>query len=212
MLWIFDLDGTIYYPVTPVEKAVVNRMRNFFSTRLGIPVDEYEALRLHLKQKHRTEYTLQAFCREYGWNFDEVVKECYLTVSYKDIGIQPTPGLQTIQELPGEKWILTNAPVAYAKTILQQVGVREVFTRILGLGETESFTKPHPEAYQRVQHHGPIIMIEDTPANLHIPKELGWTTVLLILSDKMETPPTYVDMVINDLSELHKLARRLNRS
>jgi putative hydrolase of the HAD superfamily len=207
MLWVFDMDNTLYGPTQEIERIVTARMKAVLCARAVIPEDAYEKRRGELKRIHATDDTILAFAMEYGLPYEDLIRETYLfqPLSCYEMGLRP--GAKTIQDLPGKKSVLTNSPILYAQAILTCFGITSWFETIYANQPATPIKKPLPAAYRHIVSQEPVVMIEDSEANLLVPKQLGWTTIWFPVRQQEPPFPPHVDHVIDDLSLLRGLLR-----
>jgi putative hydrolase of the HAD superfamily len=91
------------------------------------------------------------------------------------------------------------------------MGVRDLFTAVIGIEDLGFEPKPGVRAYRRLlsaQRLAPsrCIMIEDSPANLRTAKRLGMRTVLV---GRGLRRPAYVDVRIASILDLRRRVGRL---
>lgn len=183
-LWVFDNDGTLYKTVTPIRTAVEAKMNAFIALHFGISTPEAIAKRQGLLEKHGKEYTLIALRDEEGVDPDLFVSETYLAVDPRDCCILPNPTLRImLEELRGEKVVLTNNPSLFARGILATVGILEVFTTVYGMAEIGYVSKPHADAFSMVStalaEHRPVVVVDDSVANVRFVHAMGAQTILV---------------------------------
>lgn len=206
MDWIFDLDGTLYSPISVLWEFLEKELRHYFIETLKLPVnwspDEQNALRLKWKSKQ----TVVAYAKEFGLDFDEVVRATHFSI-LDTVPIERRPGIDTIRDLPGKKWILTNSPEAFARATLEKLQLDDVFDGVFGIRSDLLYSKPDRESYARINVGSRVCMIDDWHENLVVPKEQGWKTIWFpeIGVDRPILCPSYVDKEITSLVELTDL-------
>ena len=120
------------------------------------------------------------------------------------------PVRHALQRLPGRKLLFTNAPLAYAETVLGLTGLDSLFAAVYSVESLNFQPKPMLAAYRnllRVERLSPrrCIMVEDSLANLVTAKTLGMKTVWV--STGLRDSPS-VDVKVRSVREL---PRHLNR-
>jgi len=209
--WIFDLDGTLYASQNDVWGRLFPRIVRYFSKKICKTEAEVSAECDVLKLKHGTHQTIVAFMREYeiefneyGLDFDMIVHYVYDGI-FSGLCVEPRLGLETIANLPGRKWVLSNSPETFVHDMLVHLGVRDVFNGIFGVRSDALYAKPEARSYDRVPVESDrIIFVDDGDINLHMPAYYGWGTVWFPEDETLELQPnqTHVHKRIHSLSEL----------
>jgi len=202
MLWIFDMDNTVYGPANIIKQTVVQRMKIVLSKLVGIKEEEFISLQELLKNKHKTDDTVLAFALEFHLPYENLIRQIYLASDLSVFSISLRKGAHHIPQLPGQKWILTNSPYIFAKEILAFLNIGDWFQQIHANGPKTLIKKPLASAYRHIEYHGRIIMVEDSEKNLVVPKRLGWTTVWFLEQPQKSPLPTHIDYQIQDLASL----------
>lgn len=203
--WIFDLDGTLYTPLEHVWKITLLHMRRYFIETLGLPITLSLEEQELIKAKWQTTQTTVAYCNEFQLDFDALVSATHLPI-LNHIVVTPRLGTETIQHLPGKKWVLTNSPELFAHAMLRHINL-DIFDEVFGIRHDQQCAKPNPKSFQRVPVGSHVVMIDDWHENLIIPFNLGWTTVWF---PEINHPgpielPSYVNLKITSLSQLTSL-------
>jgi len=130
-------------------------------------------------------------------------------------GILESPQLAAaIARLPGRRLIFTNGSRRHAESIINRLGISELFDGICDIAALDYVPKPARTAYDRLLKLHAITapraaIFEDLPHNLEIAHALGMTTVL-VCPDKMDHParvkiddwhnlPPYIDHMTGEL-------------
>ncbi len=99
--------------------------------------------------------------------------------------LQPNPKLEEmLSSIPLRKAVFTNADGEHARRVLDILGVRHHFERIIDVRDSEFNSKPHPSAYQRAldildTRPDECVMVDDSADNLAPAKAMGMLTVLV---------------------------------
>jgi putative hydrolase of the HAD superfamily len=110
------------------------------------------------------------------------------------------------------KVVFTNASREHAERVLDLLGIRHHFHRIIDVRDVEYESKPQPVAYERVcELLGTLpeecILVEDNARNLIAARELGMVTVLV--QDGTGTTDEGADFVISEIEELGTVLARI---
>jgi len=200
MRWIFDLDDTIYYPVSQVRENVLKLMKEKLLAEISLSEQAYEKTRIALKEKYRTNETIEAFAKEFHLDYARLIQETYVA------GVQQTEivgrqGLDSLKTLSGEKWVFTNALDVFAKAILEKLGMTRVFGKVLAASPACPVEKTHPDSLNRIPKEGINVFVDHNLVNLHIYHQQHGQTVWFPI-DFTKDKPDFVDKVISDFSEL----------
>ena len=204
---LFDLDNTLYPKSLGIFDLVIERIRGYMETQMGLEI----GLAQRLRQEYIRQYgsTLRGLMIHYSLNPDDYLRYVH------DVGVEekisPNPALAGLLEsLPVEKCIFTSGHLPYARRVLRCLGVEQHFPRIFDIIFTHFIPKPNPEPYRQVLDSLGVegrqcMMVEDLPANLQPAKKLGMTTVLV--GQKRDEMDGFVDYEIADVLELRKVLK-----
>jgi putative hydrolase of the HAD superfamily len=185
-----DLDNTLYPPDAGVMSAVGHRMVCYIVQRLGVPLHEAEQLKREYYQRYGT--TMRGLILHHG-----IDPEDYLTFVH-DVPlrryIQPDPNLEAmLANIPLRRVVFTNADRVHASRVLDVLGVRHHFERIIDIRDFGFNSKPHWGAYRRIleildAYPHECIFVEDSAENLIPAKALGMLTILVGNKSSPEAP------------------------
>lgn len=120
----------------------------------------------------------------------------YITanLNYKLLGGKKVQLIKDLHELSNINIVaFSNAPKQYAKRVLQELGLYELFgeERIYAVDDVLPACKPEPEAFEKIfKALGGVrpeqcIMVEDSMKNVRCAKQLGSKTVLVVGAGKL---------------------------
>jgi putative hydrolase of the HAD superfamily len=170
--------------------AVGRRMVRYIVERVGVPPQDAEQLKLEYYQQYGT--TMRGLILHHG-----IDPEDYLAFVH-DVPLssylQPNPNLNTM--LAGiilRKAVFTNADGEHAGRVLDLLGIRHHFERIVDVRDIGFNCKPHPSAYRRIldvfgARPDECVMVDDSAENLAPAKALGMLTVLVGNESSPEAP------------------------
>lgn len=181
-LWVFDNDGTLYDDrLAHIE--FVEHLGLYLAGLLGISIEDAKILGERLKAKHNTSSTVIAVVREFHLNIREVIERTYLCINL-DLCHDPVEDSErneALARISGRKVILTNNPSAFARRIVERIGLHQHFDDIVGMEETAFALKPDLGAFLAVMRRHPdatrIFFCDDSRENLDIAATLGWKTI-----------------------------------
>ena len=142
-----DLDNTLYPPDSGLMRAVGRRMVRYIVERVDVPPQDAERLKLEYYQQYGT--TMRGLILHHG-----IDPEDYLAFVH-DVPlegyIQPNPDLNTmLTGIPLRKAVFTNADREHAIRVLDLLGVRHHFERIVDVRDFGFNSKPHLSPYQAI--------------------------------------------------------------
>jgi putative hydrolase of the HAD superfamily len=211
-VWIFDLDNTLYPEDCNLFAQVDQRMGEFISRLLGVPLQYARHLQKTYYRQFGTTLTgLMQVHRMDPKPFLDYVHDLDLSV------VKEHPELAAaLDALPGRKLIFTNGSRAHAERVAGKLGVLQCFEGIFDICDAGYVPKPTASCYQHFcRAHGvdaaAAAMFEDIPVNLEAPHALGMTTVLVhtaAASDRpvhqmirsWTEPPEHVHHMTHDLA------------
>lgn len=172
--WAFDLDNTLYPAKSDLFSQVNVRMREFVGKTLNL-----EAGEAHKVQKayfHEFGTTLRGLMTHHHINPQDYLDYVHDIDLYP---IQPNPVLaDMLNELPGQKYIFTNASKGHAERVMDKLGIADAFSGIYDIVSADYTPKPAPEIYDDFLNTFEIdaqncVMVEDMARNLKPAHALG---------------------------------------
>lgn len=222
--WIFDLDNTLYPAECNLFAQVDQRMCEFISGYLQVPVEEARRLQKGYYLDYGT--TLAGLMSRHGLEPSEFLDYVH-DIDFSVLPEAPDLG-RALDRLPGEKFIFTNGTAVYAKKVAGKLGVLERFSGVFDIAGAGYVPKPQTAAYESfLKAHGVAphraAMFEDLPHNLEAPHALGMATVLVKSRyfdhpaqreiDDWQELPQHVHHMTEDLTGfLNEIARALAQS
>ncbi|MEP4380112.1 MAG: pyrimidine 5'-nucleotidase [Alphaproteobacteria bacterium] len=176
--WIFDLDNTLYPASTGLMAQVSSRMTTFVADLLGVEPESALVEQKRMFREHGT--TLRGLM-----NYHAVDPTAFMAyVHAVDYGlVDENPRLaRVLRALPGQKIVYTNASVPHAESVLERLGIADVFAGIFDVAAADYVPKPNPRPYDVLAaRHGVepsrAVMVEDIAHNLAPAAAMGMTTL-----------------------------------
>jgi len=206
---LFDLDDTLYPRHAGVMDQIRDRMLVYLQARLNLSPGEADALRRRYFQTYGTtmrglQINYQIDTEEYLAYVHDIPLHHYLTANTRLDSV-----LASIAET---KVIFTNSSREHATRVLDLLGIRHHFDRIIDVRDVGYESKPQPAAYQQAcRLLGALpeecVMVDDNTRNLQPAKALGMTTVLVLDGNDPiagHADPT-ADHVISAIEEIAKV-------
>jgi putative hydrolase of the HAD superfamily len=176
--WIFDLDNSLYPASCDLFALIDIRMGEFIQRLLACDPDE--ARRVQKQHFHDHGTTLAGLMREHGVDpnqFLDFVHDIDLARLTADPQL-----VAALDRLPGRKFVFTNGDEAYARRVLDRLGLGNAFDGLHDIHAMDYVPKPDPAAYAAMCERHAIdpkraLFVEDMARNLAPAKALGMVTV-----------------------------------
>jgi putative hydrolase of the HAD superfamily len=144
--WLFDLDNTLHHASVSSFRGIDQRMTDYIEQHVGVSRQEADALRA--RYLHHYGATLLGLVRHHS-----VQPRHFLHETHQLPGLEATlrthrADVQALARLPGRKFILTNAPGAYAWRVLRALGLHRHVHGVLSIEDMFHFgdLRPKPDA------------------------------------------------------------------
>lgn len=217
-VWLFDLDDTLHDASHAIFRTIDRRMTDYVARELEVARDEANRLRTLYWRRYGA--TLLGLVRHHGVDAHHFLRETH-DFDVAEL-LRAERGLAHLfARLPGRKVLLTNAPRAYARSVLRELRLHSHITARYTIERMRvhgSF-RPKPSqlmlrtmlARERIRA-ADAVLIEDSARNLKSARGLGLKTVLItrhgVLPARRRLAGSYVGLRIHTL---HALARRMPR-
>ena len=219
-VWLFDLDNTLHDAGGFVFGELRQSMRAYIQRELG--VDANEAMRLNLHYWQRYGATLLGLVRHHGVKATHFLHDTHRMPGLEQRVSGHRHDFAALRRLPGRKFILTNAPRAYALRVLGALGIVDLFDGVMAIEDMAMFghLRPKPDArmlramaWQLGVPPRRCILVEDTLVHQRAARSVGMGTVWMqrfARRDMHAGPnatrwamrPAYVDRRVRRLSAL----------
>ena len=181
----FDLDGTLYSDSSGLWSEIKNRIDRYLLEVMGFGPEQAARLRNDYLEHYGT--TLRGLQLNH-----HIDTENYLRFVH-DIPLEkylkPDGRLRSlVSRLRRPHWIFTNSSSEHANSVLEALGVRELFPRIIDIRALDFLCKPLEGAYLRalqiagLESAEGVLLIEDSERNITPAVKLGFQTVYLSLN------------------------------
>jgi len=214
LVWFFDLDDTLHDASHAIVHQIDARMTDYVERHLR--VDRAHANELRLTYWRRYGATLLGLIRHHAIDAHHFLRETHdfdvASLLRFERGL-----VQLFARLPGRKVLLTNAPSAYADSVLLGIGLhRHIGTRYaIESMRVHGTFRPKPSramlrhmlARERAAR-GVAILVEDNASNLKAARAAGFRTVLVGRGGRSSSA-SYVDLRVRSLRDLPRALARL---
>lgn len=178
--WLFDLDNTLYPEESGFMTQVESRMTDFVEIVTGLPRAEAYALQKKYYMEHGL--TLTGLMKHHGAepkDFFALHHDLSLEALTHDPDL-----LAALENLPGKRYVFTNADDKHAERVLAHLGLDHLFHDVFHIHSFGYAPKPDPLGFHRmIDAHGmkprTTAFFEDSERNLKPAADLGMTTVLV---------------------------------
>jgi putative hydrolase of the HAD superfamily len=203
--WIFDLDNSLYPASADLFALIDIRMGAFIQQLLGCGEEEARKVQKGFFRDHGT--TLAGLMANHGTDPREFLAYVH-DIDLARISADPRV-LAALDRLPGRKFVFTNGDEAYARRVLDRLGLANAFDGLHDIHAMDYVPKPDPRAYALMcERHGiapeRALMVEDMARNLAPAKALGMVTVWIDNGSDQAShaaDPAMIDYRITDIAE-----------
>ncbi len=145
-VWLFDLDNTLHNASLSSFPGIDARMTAYIARELQLPHDEANALRAHYLRRYGA--TLLGLVRHHGVRAAHFLHDTHLLPELESQARGHAHDFAALERLPGRKYVLTNAPRAYAQRVLAALGAAHHFDGVLAIEDMAMFgdLRPKPDA------------------------------------------------------------------
>ncbi len=221
-VWLFDLDNTLHDASHAVFGELRQSMTAYIEQELGVSHDEANQLRVRYWRRYGA--TLLGLIRHHGVSAQHFLHHTHLLPGLEARLRSPAADRYALRHLPGKRYVLTNAPRAYALRVLQHLGIANCFDAVLSIEDMVMFghwrPKPDVRMFRRLvaQLRVPArqcMLVEDTLEHQKSARQAGMQTVWMqgfvrraaaSSSDAARSPwarrPAYVDRRVSRLRDL----------
>ena len=206
---LFDLDDTLYPRSAGIMIEIRRLIMDYIQTRHELSAEESDTLRARYLHAYGT--TMRGLQANHGIDPDDYLEHVHAIPLHEFL--QPNAELDAVLDtLPQEMIVFTNASREHAERVLEVLGIRRHFSRIVDVRDMAYESKPQPSAYRRIcQLLGvspeECLLVEDNVRNLCPAKEIGMSTVLV--GDSSQAHHPCVDHAINGIEEIGQVLAKM---
>ncbi|MBI3350179.1 MAG: pyrimidine 5'-nucleotidase [Burkholderiales bacterium] len=214
-VWLFDLDDTLHNASHSAFPALNASMTAYIQTHLGLSSDAAVALRHGYFSRYGA--TLTGLQRHHGVKAAHFLHETHQLPGLDAQLHGHAHDLAALRRLPGRKFLMTNAPRAYAERVLAAIGLAGVFERLICVEDMSCFgqSRPKPDArmFRMVLARLKLrpercVLVEDTLIHQKTARGLGMATVWMQRwlrqagAARLHRRPVYVSQRVPSLAAL----------
>src|SRR4051794_13053543 len=201
--WIFDLDNSLYPASADLFALIDVRMGRFIQHLLGCGEEEARTVQKRFFRDHGT--TLAGLMANHGTDpraFLDYVHDIDLARLSADPRV-----VAALDRLPGRKFVFTNGDEAYARRVLDRLGLANAFDGLHDIHAMDYVPKPDPRAYAALCERHAIdparaLFADDMPRTPEPAKALGMVPVWTNNGSEQATraaDPVFIDYHIDDI-------------
>ena len=225
-VWLFDLDDTLHDAHNAAMGEIREAMGVYIRRELGLTEAEANALRTRYWLRYGA--TLLGLVRHHGVRAAHFLHDTHQLPGLEARVRGHAADLAALRRLPGRKYILTNAPAAYAARVLAALGLARAFDGVFSIEDMHLFgdLRPKPDArmFRALAarlgvHPTRCVLVEDTLVHQKAARRVGMQTVWmqrwlhqagrdplghhgLQRAARLHRRPAYVDRRVRRLREL----------
>lgn len=182
--WLFDLDDTLHDASHAAFGPTHRAMTDYVVAHLAMAPDEAHALCKRYWDRYGA--TLLGLVRHHGVCAAHFLEETHRLPGLESRLRMSAHDRAALARLPGRKFVLTNAPRAYALRVLRTLGLADLFDGILCIEDMRMFGHHRPKPDARMLRHvaarlktppSRCVLVEDTLMHQRAARGIGMKTV-----------------------------------
>jgi putative hydrolase of the HAD superfamily len=219
-VWLFDLDDTLHDASSASMPHLHVSFGEYIQAHLGLTKEQSDALRRRYWQRYGA--TLLGLVRHHGVKAAHFLDQTHRLPGLEQRVRGHRPDLAAIARLPGRRYVLTNAPAAYAQRVLGVLGIGALFDGVIAIEAMHMFGRLRPKPDARMLRRlvarlrvpaARCVLVEDTLVHQRAARRVGMKTVWM--QRWLPAPrrrgasrrPAYVDLKTRHLQQLHRRFR-----
>jgi putative hydrolase of the HAD superfamily len=186
-VWLFDLDNTLHDASHAVFGQLNPAMTDYIVEHVGVPPEAAALLRTHYWRRYGV--TMLGLVRHHGVDAGH-----FLEVTHRLPGLESRlrmfgPDRAALQHLRGRKFIVTNAPRAYALRVLAALRLLGQFDGVISIDDMQMFGEHRPKPDARMLRHlaavlkvkpSRCVLVEDTLEHQRSARSIGMRTAWML--------------------------------
>ena len=183
-VWLFDLDDTLHDASSASMRELHVSMGRYIEDNLGLSKPDSDALRRKYWQRYGA--TLLGLVRHHAVKAAHFLHHTHLLPGLEARVRGHAADIVALKRLKGRKFILTNAPAAYAARVIGVLGIAHLFDGVITIEDMHMFgdLRPKPDArmLRRVAARLRVspsrcVLVEDTLDHQKAARRVGMGTV-----------------------------------
>lgn len=220
-VWLFDLDDTLHDAHRSTMPGLSVAMGQYIERELGLGKPESDALRRRYFQRYGA--TLLGLIRHHAVKAAHFLHHTHLLPGLEAEVRSHPHDVAALAALPGRKYVLTNAPRAYALRVLTTLDLLPLFDGVYTIEDMAMFGQLRPKPDARMLRRlaaqlrvppSACVLVEDTLQHQKAARRIGmktvwmrrWIHALPARARDRARRPAYVDLQVRSLLELRRRA------
>ncbi len=182
-VWLFDLDNTLHDASHAAFGELHVAMGHYIATHLGVAADAAGSLRERYWLRYGA--TLLGLVRHHGVRAAHFLDETHRLPGLEARLRTSAHDRAALARLPGRKFIVTNAPRAYASRVLKALRIDSLFDGVITIETMTMFGDLRPKPDARMLRRLAVrlgvrpsrcVLVEDTLVHLKAARSVGMRT------------------------------------
>ena len=182
--WLFDLDDTLHDASLAAIRHTEAAMTAYMVEHLALSHEEATVLRRHYWRRYGA--TLLGLVRHHGVKASHFLEETHRLPGLEARLRTSAHDRAALRRLPGRRFIVTNAPRAYALRVLRTLRLAGLFDGIVCIEDVKMFGQHRPKPDARMfralaarlkTRPSRCVLVEDTLAHQRSARRVGMKTV-----------------------------------
>ncbi len=215
-IWLFDLDDTLHDATNASMPGIRDAMSDYMVRHLGLSDEEARARRNHYWRRYGA--TLLGLVRHDGVKAEHFLHHTHVLPGLEQRVRGHRADIAALAKLRGRRYIVTNAPAAYALRVLGTLGITHLFDGVWSIEDMSMFGQLRPKPDARMLRHlaarlgvppAACTLVEDTLVHQKAARRVGMGTVWMQRwlparggPERLHRRPAYVDRRIRRLKAL----------
>ena len=183
-VWLFDLDNTLHNASFAAFPGINEGMSTYIETVLAVSRGQADVLRNDYLRRYGA--TLLGLVRHHGVKAAHFLHDTHLLPGLEGRVHGHPHDFDALRQLRGRKFILTNAPRAYAERVVAALGIAPLFDGLLSIEDMHMFGQLRPKPDARMLRRVAVklgvrpsrcVLVEDTLDHQKSARSIGMGTV-----------------------------------
>ncbi len=218
-VWLFDLDDTLHDASSAAMPGLHRSFGQYIQQHLGLTQQESDALRRRYWLRYGA--TLLGLVKHHGVDAAHFLHHTHLLPGLEAAVRGHAHDFAALQRLRGRKFILTNAPRAYAERVIGALGIGRHFEALISIEDMRMFGELRPKPDARMLRTllarlgvraSRCVLVEDTLQHQKAARRVGmatvwmqrWTHAAAKPGARLGRRPAYVDLKARQLRALRQ--------
>jgi len=218
-VWLFDLDDTLHDASTASLPGLHVSFGQYIQQHLNLTPQESDALRRRYWLRYGA--TLLGLVKHHAVDAAHFLHHTHLLPGLEQVVRGHAHDFAALKRLRGRKYILTNAPRAYAERVIAVLGIGRCFDGLISIEDMRMFGELRPKPDARMLRTllarlhvsaSRCVLVEDTLQHQRSARRVGiktvwmqrWTRAAAKPGARFSMQPAYVDVRARQLRALER--------